>query len=199
MPTSTESTRAVALLQELARRFVDHPEAIKIAATRTGTGEIYFGLSCHEDDEGKLIGKSRSHVDAFSLLIDKMGRASGERWFYRLITKGTPRKTEPERKKTERYNALATADLLARILGELSIGDYVVDVEKGQHAELPAFILRISVRDNADYCALTYQDPSFGSAQATTLIGALGTIFRAIARKDGVWFQLYVKCRRNEN
>jgi predicted RNA-binding protein YlqC (UPF0109 family) len=192
----TDLARTKQLLRDLVAAFTIHPEAIQIDATPGGQ---WVMKGARHEDEPVLVGKHGSHVRALSFLVRAIGEARGESYSLKLITTHEPRDRVTKKKIAETHDPAPAAELLGRILAELSIGDYMVETEQGQTVDmLLAFNLTIRVRQFADYNALTVAPGSTSPVVVTseTLVGALGTLFRAIAKKIGVRYDLVVARER---
>ena len=77
------------------------------------------------------------------------------------------------------------------MLEELDIGSFRVDVGPGAGPRSAlTFVFAITVQDSSDYNALTVSPAEPRNDE--TIIGALGTLFRAIAKKNGVRYELAI-------
>lgn len=192
----TDLARTKQVLRDLVAAFTIHPEAIQIDAMPGGQ---WVMKGARHEDEPVLVGKHGSHVRALSFLMRAIGEARGESYSLKLITTHEPRGGRMAKKKVaDNHDPAPAAELLGRILAELSIGDFMVETEPGEAGELLAFNLTIRVRQFADYNALTVApgSPSPVVVTSETLVGALGTLFRAIAKKIGVRYDLVVARER---
>lgn len=195
--TTTETNQTKTVLRDLVARFTEHPEALEITAQVAPPDEQTHNWSCfwmmkgHPEDESKLVGKDGAHVRALEFLVSRFGVARLEVHTFRLITK---RKPEPRPQAVPNtamsYDPQPTADLLSRILAELDLGEFLVRVGPGSGARNKlTFLFEILVRDGLDQRILTVRaDPNADE----TIVGAIGTLFRAIAQKDGVRFDIKV-------
>lgn len=186
----TTDTLTKELLRDLVHAFTMHPEALQLEAQHT-TGAALWIMKGHKDDERFLVGSGGSHVRALSFLVRCIGLARREQYTFKLITIQAPRKRPPmDPNDAITHDPEPTRALLERILQELSIGSFSVDVGPGvgPRAAL-TYVFTIRVKDGADYNALTVA-PFPESTE--TIVGALGTLFRAIAKKNGVRFDIAV-------
>ncbi len=181
--TTTENVRA--LVHEFVASYVDKPEALRVEFQQAETGDVYWMMKGDIDDEGKLVGKEGTHVDALTQIIGAIGRARGSAYTFRLLTRGGSIKKERPRDVIA-YDPKRAHALLIRILVALGVGARVrVGPGNGPRQSL-TFVFTIESAAPEDYAALVRVDGEFG----TTIVAALGTLFRAIAKKDGVRFQI---------
>lgn len=188
---TTETLRLHELLRDLVASYTDHTHALELAAKEV-PGAVYWTLRGHADDYGKLVGKSGAHVKALGYLVTALGVADGELFTFKLLEpEPAPRRPSSPVKEATKYDPKPAGELLTRLLGELGIGQYAV-TGITDASRVPIFVTyEIAVRDAEDYSALTV-GPTEGEYVGQTLIGALGTLFRARANRDGVRFQLNV-------
>lgn len=188
----TDNQKTEQLLRDLAASLVEHPEALRVAHQIAEDGSIYWAMKGHDDDEPKLVGQRGSHVDAITLLVSQIGKANGKPYTFRLITINAPidRPKAPPRDVID-YDPAPAKNLLVRILESLEIGAFAVSVGPGPGARNSlTFVFTIGVNDISDFMTLTYRpDPKADE----TIEGALGTLYRAIAKKDGVRFFIKVE------
>jgi predicted RNA-binding protein YlqC (UPF0109 family) len=188
--TDTEQTES--LLRDLVSRFVEKPDALRIAKQEAQDGSCYFVLAGDPDDGGRLAGKEGSHVDALALIVFAFGKANGRAYTFRLVNGPRPEfRAKLEPRAAVEYDAEPARELLGRVLAAMDLGEFAVDVGPGagsRHAL--TFVFTVRVKDVRDQLALTNPiDPN----SPDTLVGALGTLFRAIAKKDGVRMNLVVE------
>lgn len=193
-------TTIESILAELAQRMVDHPADIIVSPLR-GAG-LVLELHCHPEDEAKLIGKAGLHFNCLSFLVQRMGEADGQGAELFLKTRGSmfPGRQEEARCAT-RYDPEPTRVLLERILGSVELGSFMVIVqETAGERDLPSlFQFTIRTETAADFDRLQCShpfivrkaNPAKGRSQITihmSILDALQTILRAIAKTDGVRF-----------
>jgi predicted RNA-binding protein YlqC (UPF0109 family) len=188
--TTTATNPTKEILRDLFGFFLMHPEEMKIEP-RPLDGGTLWQMKGHLDDEPILVGKKGSHVRAIAFLIENFGRARGEVYSSRLYT---------ERKESDRpgmkpraamdYDPTAANELLTRILTNSNVGTFGVAVEKSFGSDgMLTFTFLIRLREAGDYEELTV--PAKG--QTETLVGSIGTLFRAVAKKAGVEFEIAVE------
>jgi predicted RNA-binding protein YlqC (UPF0109 family) len=183
MQNSTVNVRD--LLREFVASYVDKPDALRIEFQTAATGDVYWMMKGDFEDEGKLVGKAGTHVDALEFILMAIGRHSGVVYTFRLLTRGGCEKKEAPRDVIE-YDPGRVQVLLTRLLVALGIGASVrVGPGAGPRNSL-TFVFTIKASAREDYSRLVHVDVNFGS----TIVAALGTLFRAIAKKDGVRFTI---------
>lgn len=186
MTAETEETKQ--LLHDIVASFVEHPESIEIAGDETRTS-CYWMMRVHKEDEGKAVGFTGHHVKAVSLLMEQFGRAIRMAYKFKLITvhKGAPR--DKEWRQAETYDADPATVLLYRILEAMEIGAFSVNVTpQADRLPLLSYTYDIKVLLNDDYTKLVAPQNEDG----LTVIAAIGALFRARAKKDGVFMQINV-------
>lgn len=194
MKPTTQATSD--LINELVKSFVEHPEAIKIAAQESDDGlACYWMMKGHPADESILVGFSGSHVDALTFLISEVGAANRESYTFRLLTEksGEPHASLAPRDVMD-YNPARVVGLLSKILKALDIGTFTVRTSAGtgQRRSL-TFAFTIEVQDIAAYGVLTDGKPLYPNGpEDYTVEGSLGTLLRAIGKHDGVRFNVSV-------
>lgn len=182
-------TTTTQLLRDLFAKLTNHPEAIEIGDQPTAGARLWL-MKGHPDDEGKLVGKEGSHVNAITFLISAMGMARGETWTFRLITTPGKKNAPPAaRKAVISYDPQPLVDLLTRILAELPINDFNVRVGPGRGPrDVLKFEIVIGVRAGVDFQALTTDHTASGHS----IHGALTTLYKAIGKNSGVELEVVV-------
>lgn len=192
------------LIHDLAAAFVDKPEALLTSSQVALDGAIYFSLKGHPIDEGRLVGTKGCHVDALTFLLVLVGQAQDERFTFRLITRQEPRQNKPlDDRHVVSYDPERIRQLLARILDELGFDNCAVSVGPWAGAQHSlSFSFTIKPESSADYellmkeiKAVIFPATEVYAEKSMTLriVEVLGTIFRAIAKKDGVRFSIVVE------
>ena len=192
--TTQDTAETAALIKDLASAFVARPRDVEIGYQQAESGETYLALKGHPEDESRLIGKAGSHVKALTFLVGRFGRAAGRVYTFRLITEQAPRaRLEQEPRNAVTYDPQAAKGLLERLLEALELGEYAVTVGPGiSPRHYLNFVFKVHVRFRTDYAYLiTPDNPQLASDM--TVVGAIGTIFRAIAKQAGVRFTLIVE------
>jgi predicted RNA-binding protein YlqC (UPF0109 family) len=187
--TDTNLQTAETLLRDLLVAIGCRPEAIEIANQLKPSGACYWVFRVHAEDEGKVLGQQGSHVKALTALMMAWGRADKTNYSLRFIDRappGTRERPQPEEPLT--YDIAPAATLLERCLSNLDLTAFCVEAGPGNDTErMLTFTLKLKLMFASDYSALVRPGNPDGE---TTLIGALGTLFRAIGRKDGVKIEI---------
>jgi predicted RNA-binding protein YlqC (UPF0109 family) len=184
MPTA--STGLIeSLLRDIAAAIVRHPDRLRVERREPIAGEVLWWMSCAPEDQGKLIGRGGSHARAFDLLVAAMGQGDGEEWKFKLdrvpgvSTQDSP--TQPPK----HHDARAAHELLARILAQLPVGGLTIESPRLSGP----MCFHFDLKTTAAASFFERRDPD---DPESNLIGALGTLFRAAARKVGVRYQINV-------
>jgi hypothetical protein len=174
-----------ALISDLLGAYILRPAVLQMGLQESN-GACLWVIRGDEQDDPLLIGVDGAHVRALEQLVAQFGAARGEDWTLRLVTETEPRERERNpRKIAISYEPEPIRALLERLIAELAVANYRVTVDTGTGPrDLLTFIFRVHVKDAADALDLTTAKPPNG----LTTIGAISTLFRAIARKNGVDF-----------
>lgn len=192
------------LIHELAAAFVDKPEALEIVSQPALDKAVYFALKGHPGDEGRLVGTGGSHVDALTFLVAMIGRATGEKFTFRLVTCARPdERTTMKPRHVLTYDPERARALLDRLVTALGVTGHLVTADKPNGPQFSlSFTFTIHTANTADRERLinttkivifpqTAEKPE--KAIEMRVVEALGTLFRAIARKDGVKLSIAVE------
>lgn len=195
------TTEHLALIRRLIESFIDYPKSLRIdVSTRSGTS--YVLMQCHASDHAKMVGKAGSHFHALRVIISELGTQAGT--IYKLCRYLEPefgqRSARTDQVVAAAYNTAPACDLLAAIFAELCSGQYAIDADpQPQTADgRLSYHLNVIIGDETDYNTLTRyaapieQIPTNAEAPMT-IIGAIGTIFRAYANRAGVRFAVQLK------
>lgn len=178
------------LLKELVGAYVNRPSEIALVANPSADGSVYWAMQGASDDEGILIGAAGTHVNALKFLVEELGAANEGVWTFRLITEGRPRqRTTNGHRDGLMHDPKPARDLLSRLIAEFVEDEFAVEIAppNGPVNNL-SFTFKVRVRDAADYRRLTIPKTADGYA----IVSALGTLFRAIAKKAGARYQIDV-------
>lgn len=196
MITEDKITEAADLIRDIIETYTQHPEELLIdVKEHAAAGAVYFRVTAHGNDQPSLIGRMGSHVKALTRLVEEMGRAAGV-VFNIVVPPPNVLRDKISLDKVRRrdtYDVLPAGALLVRILCALGLQEHNLQVDQVKDLSAPfqplTFRFRITVRSQDDYARLTWNPPEPGEV----LIGALGTLFRAYANKEGVKFTLEVR------
>lgn len=188
---NAETEKLHDLLRELVSSYVDHEDELAIDA-REHPGAVYWSIRGHAEDYGKLVGKQGAHFEALRTLIAAIGEAREElHVLNRFEEPEAARRRRPsDAEPAETYDPRPARDLLCRVLEPL-VGDFKVEAtvkpNRDPRIPFPLFVtLTVTVRTEEDHGELVAQK------QGTTLVGALGALFRARANRDGIGIQIDV-------
>lgn len=186
MTAETEETKQ--LIRDIVASFVEHPETIEVGGDETRSS-CYWIIRVHPEDEGKAVGFTGHHVKALAILVEHFGNALGMAYKLKLITVNKAAPREKERRQAHTYDPQPAQDLLYRILSAMELGAFSVNVaEDLTRRPLLAFIYEVRVLLTEDYAKLV--GPQLNDRG--NVISAIGSLFRARAKKDGVYIQLNV-------
>ena len=201
MKTKFRAAKIQDLLRDLVSAFVEMPGEIVIAHQTSIDGDCYFAMKGALEDEPILIGTRGSHVNALKLLVEKMGDAEERNFNLRLITEGKPQGLR-KREKLDVVSHDPSEDikLLCRVLSAVGLdlkSGFAVSVGSGYGPRKSlTFVFEIKVQTDEQYLQLTVPSESYinrMTMEEATIIGAIGSLFRAIAMKSGVRYNLVVQ------
>jgi predicted RNA-binding protein YlqC (UPF0109 family) len=67
------------LVEYIVRRLVNHPDEVKVATERSGSGAIMVTISTAQDDIGRVIGKHGATINAIRLVAKAASVKPGEK------------------------------------------------------------------------------------------------------------------------
>jgi predicted RNA-binding protein YlqC (UPF0109 family) len=174
------------LLVAVAARFLKHESCVEVKY-QAGPGVCYWAMRVHAEDEPKAIGTEGCHARAFAALVEAWGKRSGEVHTFRLLT--GPRTKQPRDKFVDafEYDPAPEVELLHRVLSHIGLNGFSVKVGPPDHpVDTLTFRFEIQLLTPGDVRVL------MRPGDEEPLIGAIGTLFRAMARKIGVAFEFVV-------
>lgn len=196
------------LIRDLLTRFVHHPEALTIERSRNADGGHHYKVRGHQEDNGIIIGRGGSHFKAMQLLVTLF--AEHDSYQVDSDSEYMPPRAWAEKQLAD-YDPEPVCELLGRILDRLPVGEYELAYAL---PALPPGEKRMCVYslkfDEADvgYGAKRSYDYMIGQRESeyakrhgpvttldtrsTTVVGSIGTLFRAIGEKDGVKFLIKI-------
>lgn len=188
--TKTDLTKIKELLRDVVAGFVEQPNAIQIAH-QTAPGSCYWMMRVAPVDDPKAIGKDGAHARAIATLVAAWGDAEGEAHTFRLLNNTERVAREPDKiRDVMEYDVGPRRELLSRALSELALDGFAIKTGPGAGVrDTLTFELAINVATDRDYALLTRPRGESGVA----VVAALGTLFRAIARNDGVNIEISVR------
>lgn len=190
-----DTDRAGDLILKLAEALVDDPRRVSMEASEMPR-RINWQVKVDINDAGKLIGKHGSHLKAFGLVVRLMGEKGGEDW--RLVHVPPDDGERMERAPSEtpkHYDPTIASEILKESLELILEAAPVVSVD--QHRNEFTFTVRpILAQDFARLLDAVEITPArfnpARNAETLNLASALGTLWRAYGRKEGVYFKVNV-------
>lgn len=181
------------IIERLLMALVDDKRSVELNANCL-PGRINWLFRVNINDTGKVIGKGGSHLRALQLIVRQIGRAAGEEWTANpLDPTGDKRegqagsaltpKTHSNREDRELLCELLTAlQIQAEVLSAGTVKDgFVFKIEAAGQQHLAALLESHKV---------DYKLNGEMMVEEANLQGALGSLFRAIARRQGVRYRL---------
>lgn len=179
------------IIERLLCALVDDQRAVELQANCL-PGRINWSWIVDINDTGKVIGKSGVHLRALQLVIEVMGQVANEEWCAKPEDPiGVERERRPDTPTPATHNALAAYGLLLDVLTAMQIK--VDGCVSGTIKDGFNFILRSNGVQHHD--AMTepreaIYERNQKERAPLTLEAALGTIFRAIGRRQGVRYRI---------
>lgn len=190
--TMNEQTRStLELVRALVSSYILHPKKLLLEGSEVD-GRVYFEMRAAFDDQPKLIGKQGSHIKALRFILREIGLGQEVDYNLTLLEPIPGARGEPEKPKpVSFYETKEAHELLERAAQSLVRGQVRVDCARIPGDRPCSFLFTITPRDLVDYADLITADDDDPEEQ--TVIGSLGTLFRAFANKAGVQFKIDVK------
>jgi predicted RNA-binding protein YlqC (UPF0109 family) len=186
--TDKELKTLQALLVDVAARFLKHADKIEVRH-QAGPGTCFWMMRVDQKDEPKAVGTEGCHARAFAALVAAWGRRYGEVHTFRLITGPRTKQPREQFRDLMEYDPQPEVQLLHAALSHCSISGFRISTEPPDHpVDTLTFRFEIGVLTSADYSLLVGPGPE----GTEPLIGSIGTLFRAMARKIGVAFEFTV-------
>jgi predicted RNA-binding protein YlqC (UPF0109 family) len=177
------------LVRELAGFYVGSPENVGVRFQEAKDGSVYFAMRGSPEDDSRLVGRAGCHVNALTFLIERAGAAQSRAFTFRLITHPDGASPMYGPRDVLDYDPRPARDLLCRWLSALGVEDFSVEIDSGAGPRRSLFFnFDVKIRDRAKAESLTHSAPHVPGD--LSVVGALGTIFRAIAKQSGVRFQI---------
>lgn len=174
------------LIEDLTKLYVVNPEAIIVATQESRDGSAYFALKGDPQDDSRLIGRDGCHINSLTFLVKQAGIEQDRDFGLRLIT--SPVRMHPwEAPRAEvSYDPAPALDIAVRWLGALGVEDFTVTVEPPEEETRQlTFNLTVKIKDRS-----VAEDLSETVERGQSVIGALGTLLRAVGKQNGVRIQL---------
>ncbi len=183
------------LIRALITQFIDHPDNLRIDIQEYPE-PTRWTIQSDAEDLPKLVGRSGAHFYALKTLIAEMGKAQDQQYVLGrypeplAVQQGRPR--QPRKTATREYDPRPARDLLQRLLERIGLGQFDLELMLGTGADRHTYQLNIYPRDPEDYQTLTVPTVTPRDPNPMSPIGALGTLYRAWANRDGVNYSLEI-------
>lgn len=189
MTSFDKATEAVKLLVEA---LLEEPTALVLDLIEAEPDAILTVLKVDDCDRGKLIGSDASHIRATRFIAATIGKRLGGEWNFRADLPAPPRNRGPRppdaRRPDKAPHEKPTRVVLERILEACLASPASINAKPGA---LPGdFVFRIVPANQADSHDLFAEEPF--DNRTLTLVDALGTLVRAIGRRQGVNYRVEV-------
>lgn len=186
-----EQRSTLELVRALVSSYILHPKKLLLTGSEID-GRVYLEMRAAFDDQPKLIGKQGSHIKALRFLLREIGLGQNIDYNLTLLEPIPGSRGEPEKPRpVSFYETKEAHELLERAASALVLGQVRVDCARIPGDRPCSYLFTITPRDANDYADLITPDDADPEEQ--TVIGALGTLFRAYANKAGVQFKIDVK------
>lgn len=174
-------------LERLISALLDDPRKLELDANRLPR-RVNWRLRVDINDAGKVIGKKGAHVKALALVVSRLGDRLGEVWTLKVEDPEEGPRGEPRRDASppDHFSPAADLELLSDLLACLVGRGFELDVVADGSAD---WVFRVAAATFGEHEALVdkRQDEA-----GETLIGALGTLFRAVGRRQGVGYRVEI-------
>lgn len=178
--------------EDLIRRIITaityHPECLEIKHTEF-KGAVYWTVKAHADDQPKIIGKGGTHVRALAFLVAEIGLRSDSMYKFKLTEPEHGQRSESTKPTTPQiYSPKKAADTILEVVEAIFGKDSATIKIPTQSPYDHVYDFEIQMRDISDVPDLRtpYEDDQY----EMTIIGCLGTLWRAWAKRDGVDFTI---------
>lgn len=172
------------LLRKLMESFLFFPRDLHIEP-KGEDGRIDFVIEVHPDDQKLAIGFRGCHIKAMHLILHMIGRAEKKDYRFVLVDRVPQQSERAAPQIAQRYDPLPAKALLLELLK--AVFDYtpIIEMTRSEVAPL-TYTFSIICATEHDWLRLTTKT----GRDAINLEGAIGTIYRAWANKDGVVFNI---------
>lgn len=179
------------LIERLLQALIDDKRSLFLEANCL-PGRINWSFRVDVNDTGKVIGSKGTHLRALQLLIELMGKRADEQWCGLSIDPtGVERPSHPATDASKAHSTEEDWKLLCELLVALGINATVTpagSVESG-------YTFRVEGSRVQDHEALLEPHEAIYkrnqmSRDPLNVVGALGTLFRSIGRRQGVRYRI---------
>lgn len=172
------------LLRRLMESYLFFPRDLHIEPKGDGA-RTDFVVEVHPDDQKLAIGYRGCHIKAMFLILALIGRAEKKDYRFVLVDRVPQLSERAAPIQAQRYDPFPARNLLLETLKAIFEDTPIVEMTGSDFPPLNyTFLIRCAGEN--DWLRLT----SSIRRDDLTLEGALGTIFRAWANKDGVVFKI---------
>lgn len=171
-------------IRSLLIAYLDEPDGLTLEAIQH-PGAVYWKVKPSPTDAPKLVGRSYAHLDALTVIVKAIGKAAGELYALKFVEPDPAGRIEPRRAdRAKEYDPAKVVSLLETLFASLGVGEFKIEAARVGSAIDPSAYLSfgvvVFVRERSDLDDLTRRSDDM------SLIGAIGTLLRAIGYKDGV-------------
>lgn len=188
----SEETKDVhLLLTQLLKAIIDHPEDLRIE-TKEFQARVEWRVRVHIDDQGKVIGKMGAHIKALQFLFACIGYATNVQYRIQVLEPEEPRRgPENDPREAMTYDTGEAEALLFELLDDVFGNDEArITIAQSTKSLIPSFTFCIDPVTEGNRMKLETPMDWAGRGEPMTVVGAIGTLFRAYARKEGVGFMI---------
>lgn len=180
------------LIVDLVGSFVERPDKVTVNVLPY-MDDVCFELESHLEDESRIVGQGGSHIKALVYLVDRMGKAHSRTFVLKFVTHGRFAGRRAQVKAVDDFDPAECLRLLIEVMKALELAVHVGVEQDGRtdNGQFLFFVFKIQ--------ALSYKvaqilfvpdDPEYSDR---TVLAAIGTLYRAIARQNGVAFEIEVE------
>lgn len=191
----TNEDQRAPLIVRIIEAIIDDARSLELD-TEPLTRRVNWRAKVNVNDAGKLIGKKGAHLKALRVLVGLMGQRFGEVWHVAVDDpdEGDIHEKPPIPMATDYKPAEALA-FLVEILDAILTEKPSIGVAPG--VEPSEFLFVIWPTSVADFETLV--KPYNLGREEIAPIAALGTLFRAYGRQQGVNFRIETPGRKEQN
>lgn len=189
---TSDSQEISQLVHDFAAKLASDTLALGVQVTEPKeAGATLFSLRCSPKDESVLIGAAGAHVDSLACLVERAGLARGKEFILVLESTGARPEREPfEPKYADDHDPRSAHELLHRALDVMRLDGFKTEVTDRPVNGEPWLHFDFTVRLKSKTDAYKLLGKSGTGKRA--LISALGTLFRAMAMKQGIRYHLNI-------
>lgn len=190
----TNEDKRAELITKLIDCLIDDPRKTQLEA-RPMTRRVNWKAKVAINDTGKLIGKLGAHLKAIRVLVGLMGQRFGEDWRFAVEDPDDGERREPVRiERVAAYDPAPATAFLGEILGAILDEPAAINLTQDISSAGCSYTFTIAARVIQDYERLV--EPFAIGYEQLAPVAALGTIFRAYGRQQGVDFRVFVPGRK---